>query len=39
MLTAVNLNVNLKVERLPELLLPISDSFSAVIHSVLVQRF
>ena len=42
MLTAVNLNVNLNtnlnVERLPELL-PISDNFSAVILSVLVQHF
>ena len=37
MLTAVNLNVNLNFERLPELL-PISDNFSAVIHSV-VQHF
>ena len=42
MLTAVdlnvNLNTNLNAERLPELL-PISDNFSAVIHSVLVQHF
>ena len=38
MLTAVNLNVNLNVERLPELW-PISDNFSADIYRALVQHF
>ena len=32
------LNVNLNVEQLPELL-PISDNFSAVLNSVLLQHF
>ena len=38
MLTGVHLNANLNVERLPELL-PISDNFSADIHSLFVQHF